>query len=95
MLLITCPYCGPRAEIEFHYGGESHIQRPGPPAEVSDETWADYLFYRQNPKAEHHERWVHAGGCQQWFNVARDTVSHRIVSTYAMGSPAPAEGQGR
>jgi sarcosine oxidase subunit delta len=28
MLQITCPYCGPRAEKEFTYGGEAHIVRP-------------------------------------------------------------------
>lgn len=45
MLLIDCPFCGPRAEIEFRCGGESHIQRPGPHTQVSDAEWADYLFY--------------------------------------------------
>ncbi|MEB0164296.1 sarcosine oxidase subunit delta, partial [Glaciimonas sp. CA11.2] len=28
MLLITCPWCGPRAESEFHCGGEADIARP-------------------------------------------------------------------
>ncbi|MFO1061925.1 MAG: sarcosine oxidase subunit delta [Dongiaceae bacterium] len=31
MLLITCPYCGPRDEEEFSYGGEAHIARPADP----------------------------------------------------------------
>ncbi|HLS32032.1 MAG TPA: sarcosine oxidase subunit delta, partial [Brevibacterium sp.] len=22
MLLIDCPHCGPRDEVEFHYGGQ-------------------------------------------------------------------------
>jgi sarcosine oxidase subunit delta len=89
MLLIPCPNCGPRAEIEFRCGGESHIQRPGPYNEVSDEAWADYLFMRKNPKAEHCERWLHAAGCRQWFNVARDTVSHAILAVYPMGETRP------
>lgn len=92
MLLIDCPYCGPRAESEFRCGGEGHIQRPGPHGEVTDETWADYLFYRQNPKAEHRERWVHAAGCRRWFNVARDTATHRIVAVYPMGETLAAQG---
>ncbi len=92
MLLIDCPNCGPRAENEFRCGGESHVQRPGPHGEVNDETWADYLFYRQNPKAEHRERWVHAAGCRRWFNVARDTVTHRIVAVYPMGATLAAPG---
>ncbi|MES2057150.1 MAG: sarcosine oxidase subunit delta [Pseudomonadota bacterium] len=85
MLLITCPHCGPRSEIEFRYGGESHIQRPGPYGDVTDEAWADYLFYRSNPKGEHRERWMHAAGCRRWFNIVRDTVTHRIVTIYPMG----------
>ena len=31
MLLIPCPYCGERPEIEFAYGGEAHIARPRKP----------------------------------------------------------------
>lgn len=92
MLLINCPYCGPRAELEFRCGGESHIQRPGPHGDVDDEAWADYLFYRQNPKGEHRERWVHAAGCRRWFNVARDTVTHRINAVYLMGESMPVTG---
>jgi sarcosine oxidase subunit delta len=85
MLLIKCPYCGPRAEIEFRCGGQGHIARPGPHDAVSDETWSDYLFYRENPKGEHRERWLHSAGCGRWFNVARDTVTHQISAVYLMG----------
>lgn len=90
MLLIDCPYCGQRPENEFRCGGESHIERPGPHGEVSDEAWSDYLFYRSNPKAEHRERWMHAGGCRRWFNLVRNTVTHRIVEIYSMGESGPA-----
>ena len=36
MLLIPCPYCGERPEIEFSYGGKAHIARPQNPASLSD-----------------------------------------------------------
>ena len=85
MLLIPCPYCGPRPEIEFRCGGEAHIARPGGARKVDDADWAKYLFYRTNPKGVHAERWLHAHGCQRWFNALRDTASDRIVETYAMG----------
>lgn len=88
MLLITCPYCGPREEIEFHCGGESHILRPASDA-ASDIEWADYLFHRTNPKGLHHERWHHSHGCRRWFNVVRDTVSHEIEAVYGMGESPP------
>ena len=28
MQLIECPWCGPREETEFHYGGEAHVAYP-------------------------------------------------------------------
>jgi sarcosine oxidase subunit delta len=89
MLLVACPFCGPRQESEFVCGGEAHLERPAPPQEVSDETWADYLFFRENPRGPHYERWCHALGCGQWFNVARDTVTHEIETIYPMGAPRP------
>jgi len=48
MLRIACPFCGPRDELEFTFGGPSHITRP-PPGDVTDEEWAAYLFNRENP----------------------------------------------
>ncbi len=96
MLLIDCPYCGSRAEVEFRCGGQAHIQRPGADgAEVSDKVWADYLFYRQNPKGAHHERWLHSAGCRRWFNLVRDTVTHQIIEIYPMGDPSPSDRRGR
>lgn len=88
MLLIDCPHCGPRNETEFVCGGESHIVRPG--LDCDDAQWADYLFFRSNLKGLTCERWRHAGGCGGWFNVARDTLSHRIEAVYPMGAPQPA-----
>lgn len=92
MLLIPCPFCGPRAEIEFRCGGEAHIVRPDDPSAVSDQEWADYLFMRKNAKGLHHERWWHLYGCRRWFNLTRDTVSDRILAVFPIGSPPPAIG---
>ncbi len=87
MLLIDCPYCGPREEIEFSYGGEAHIERPKQPDKLSDAEWADYLFKRNNPKGPLAERWCHSTGCRRWFNVERHTVTHEILRVYKMGEP--------
>ena len=89
MMRIECPWCGPRDETEFHYGGEAHIARPADPDALSDEAWADYLFMRANPKGVHAERWMHAQGCRRWFNVLRHTASHDILAVYPMGAPRP------
>lgn len=89
MLLISCPHCGPRDEIEFRCGGETHVVRPGPAEAVSEDAWADYLFMRQNPRGPHAERWLHAAGCRTWFNLLRDTVTHEIKAVYPMGHARP------
>ncbi|TLY56425.1 MAG: sarcosine oxidase subunit delta, partial [Gammaproteobacteria bacterium] len=41
-------------------------------------------------KGVHLERWRHAYGCGQWFNVARHTVTHEVLSVYAMTDAPPA-----
>ncbi len=55
---------------------------------------ADYLFFRDNPKGVHLERWRHGFGCGQWFNVAR---AHRDATkcwrSTALGEPPPAPGR--
>ena len=89
MLLIPCPWCGPRDESEFRCGGEAHLARPAQPDALSDEAWAEYLFMRDNPKGLVRERWLHALGCRQWFIVVRNTVTHEIQATSALGDPLP------
>jgi sarcosine oxidase, subunit delta len=89
VLLIPCPHCGPRAETEFHWGGESHLARPD--QSVSDVEWGTYLYFRKNPKGRGLERWRHTYGCGQWFNIVRDTASHTILAVYLMGEQPPAD----
>lgn len=89
MLRIECPFCGPRTEDEFLCGGQSHIARPAEPASVSDQEWSAYLYERENPRGVHYERWCHRFGCGQWFNVARDLVSHELRAVYRMTDPRP------
>ena len=86
MLLIHCPHCGARDEAEFSCGGEAHIMRPLAENKINDAQFADYLFYRHNPKGLFLERWRHAAGCRKWFNVVRDTVTDEIIEIYAMGA---------
>jgi sarcosine oxidase subunit delta len=85
MMQLTCPCCGARDESEFLCAGTSHIARPGLAA--SDQEWGEYLFFRDNPKGVHRERWRHAYGCGLWFNVARDTVTHAILAVYPITAP--------
>ncbi|MFF4391844.1 MULTISPECIES: sarcosine oxidase subunit delta family protein [unclassified Streptomyces] len=90
MLLIPCPWCGPRDEAEFHYGGQAHVPYPEQSADLTDEEWARYLFFRDNPKGPFAERWSHAAGCRRWFNAVRDTSTNEILSVYRSGEECPA-----
>ncbi len=85
MLLIACPYCGERPEIEFRHMGEAHIARPADPASVSDAEWTEFLYFRANPKGVHAERWRHVHGCGRFFNARRDTVTDCFAATYRIG----------
>ena len=87
MLLIPCPYCGPRPELEFKHGGEAHVTRD--PEVADDARWGEFLYTRSNTRGTIAERWRHASGCGRFFNCLRDTVSDRILATYEAGRPRP------
>jgi len=53
MLLIPCPYCGPRPELEFTYAGQAGISRPTTPSALTDEEWGAFLYLRENPRGPH------------------------------------------
>ena len=85
MLLIPCPYCGSRPELEFSYGGEAHIARPPTGTAPDADLWAAFQFERSNTKGPHAERWRHTHGCGRFFNVVRDTTTDKIVRSYRSG----------
>lgn len=87
MLLIPCPYCGPRNELEFRHGGEAHVARD--PQSADDAAWTAFLFTRSNTRGVLAERWRHTSGCGRFFNCVRDTVSDTILATYKVGEPKP------
>lgn len=89
MLLIPCPWCGPRDETEFQYGGQAHVAYPVEPDVLDDVDWADYVFMRDNPKGWFAERWVHSSGCRRWHNLVRHTVTNEIRASYAPDGPRP------
>lgn len=89
MQLIRCPWCGPREESEFHYGGAAHVAYPDDPQALTDEQWARYVFFRDNPKGPFAERWCHSASCRRWFNMVRDTSTHQVLAVYRMTEPKP------
>jgi sarcosine oxidase subunit alpha len=90
MLLIDCPWCGPRDETEFHYGGQAHVPYPPEPGALGDAEWAQYVFVRDNASGPFAERWCHSVGCRRWFNAVRDTRTNEMLAVYRLGEPRPA-----
>lgn len=80
MHLIVCPFCGPRAQIEFRY----HCDVEALPAawEGEDEEQLHRrLLYRTNDIGFHVELWHHDYGCGSWLRIERHNRTHEIRST--------------
>jgi sarcosine oxidase subunit delta len=89
MLLIHCPYCGDRPELEFAHAGQAHLVRARDPSTQTDAEWAAFLYERSNIKGVHAERWRHVRGCARYFNALRDTTTDKFIATYKSGTPRP------
>ncbi len=85
MLLIACPYCGERPELEFAHGGQAHIARPAKPSAAGIKEWTQFLYLRDNVKGLYAERWRHSHGCGKFFNAIRDTTTDHFITTYKVG----------
>ena len=79
MQQFPCPFCGPRDETEFHYGGDAGKLRPDRSAD--DGAWAAYRYFRKNLKGRARELWLHSAGCGRWIVIERDTVTHAVIAT--------------
>lgn len=85
MMLIPCPYCGPRDVTEFTYGGDATVRRPCEPDALSDEQWAQYVYLRDNPRGAHDELWQHTAGCRRWIALRRNTLTHEVMAAASPG----------
>ncbi len=74
MMLIRCPWCGPRGATEFHYSGEA-TPRPDP-ASATPREWREYLYFPANPLGLVTETWYHRMGCRRFFTLERDTATN-------------------
>ena len=74
MILLQCPYCGPRNVSEFRYVGEVS-ERPDP-NETGVEDWRAYLYARNNPAGWTTETWYHSSGCRKHFVAERHAVTN-------------------
>ena len=85
MLLIDCPHCGPRAQVEFVYERtvDSVVQPDAPAAEAIER-----LFIRANPRGLDDEIWRHSFGCRAWLVITRHRSTHQITAIRAAGPEA-------
>jgi len=77
--LINCPWCGPRAQIEFHY----RCDQAAVPTDWENETVQQQhhrMLIRSNEIGYHKELWQHVHGCRSWLVVKRHNVTHDIRS---------------
>ncbi|MGZ9719044.1 sarcosine oxidase subunit delta [Rhizobium miluonense] len=81
MQLFICPFCGPRAETEFHFGGDAGNLRPE--GDVDAMAWSNYLYFRDNSRGAVKEIWMHLP-CREVFAMERDTVTHEVHATHAL-----------
>ena len=89
MQLIACPWCGPREEVEFHYGGQAHVAYPEDPPRCPTRSGRTTSSSATTPRAAFAERWSHSRGCRRWFNAVRDTATHRFERVYRLDEPKP------
>ncbi len=75
MILLPCPWCGPRDASEFSHVGES-VPRPDPAA-ATPAQWRSYLYLRANTRGWVVETWYHRMGCRQYIKVERHTDTNQ------------------
>jgi len=88
MILLPCPWCGPRPATEFAHVGEVSV-RPDPAA-ATPAQWRGYLYLRANPCGWTSETWYHRMGCRRFIKVERHTETNEIRSASAADAGAPA-----
>ncbi|MBA3308618.1 MAG: sarcosine oxidase subunit delta [Nocardioidaceae bacterium] len=93
MILLPCPWCGPRDAGEFGYVGEVGA-RPDPRT-ATPERWREYLYLRANVAGWGTERWYHRMGCRRYLTVERNTTTNEVRSATDAGEGASADASGQ
>jgi heterotetrameric sarcosine oxidase delta subunit len=86
MMLIPCPWCGPRAHIEFRYHGDA-AALPRDWARESADDFHARTWLRGNHVGMHDEVWQHTDGCRGWIVVTRDNLTHAVAGARSIGPP--------
>ena len=84
MILMPCPWCGPRDASEFGHVGEP-ATRPDPRT-ATPAQWRSYLYLRGNRCDWVTETWYHRMGCRRFFKVERHTETN-VTRQWAGSTP--------
>ena len=82
MLVIECPFCGPRNSSEFSFSG---LVKPRPEGDPSQAEWRKYLYEQDNFAGFARERWFHVNGCRTFIDMVRHSVTNEIRSIDPVG----------
>jgi heterotetrameric sarcosine oxidase delta subunit len=88
MILLPCPWCGPRDAGEFAHSGE-RTPRPEPGTAAPAE-WRAYLYLRANTCGWVTETWYHRMGCRRFITVERHTETNETRMVPPGNAAAPA-----
>ncbi len=90
VIVLQCPWCGPRNVSEFHSLGEV-VDRPDP-STANRWEWRSYLYLRRNPAGRVHERWFHRAGCRRTSTPSATLATTPVFATWRLGhEPTGAE----
>lgn len=79
MQLFKCPWCGPRAHIEFTYVRDQQsvsTRSDGSNPDLGQEL--DRIYLRSNHIGFHQEIWQHSAGCRGWLCITRNNLTHEV-----------------
>ena len=91
MQQIDCPWCGPRAHIEFTYLREAESVATGNMSSPADDKRElDRIYLRRNHPGIHTEIWQHSFGCRGCLRIVRNNLTHELGECLpASSEPAP------
>jgi heterotetrameric sarcosine oxidase delta subunit len=86
MQLFTCPWCGPRAQIEFSYARVAEsVAGAAVDSQGGEMQELDRIFLRQNSVGLQEEIWQHTHGCRGWLRIRRNNLTHEVLQCTPAG----------
>jgi heterotetrameric sarcosine oxidase delta subunit len=88
MMMVPCPWCGPRDAGEFRQAATEALPRPDP-GQATPEQWRAYLYLRANALGWVTETWYHRMGCRRYVTLERHTETHEFRPAAPEATAAP------